>query len=200
MPNRWNAAVAVGRSGSADSGGCVGRHRIRKLRPRPVRCVRGRIPASERRHLACGGDHFASDSRTASGSARNRSWPVVSCTARRRQWQYDAAPMQLHPGDLGWFGRSGAEATAAAVRTWSRDGRILAVGLLDEPELLWLTIAPDAQRDDALCTRTLFAVHGHVRAPVDGDWGGLFAGLGFGGRNSTCEGGGRSRRPLSRLR
>jgi len=50
-----------------------------------------------------------------------------------REWQYDGAPMQLHPGDLGWFWRFGAAATAAAVRTWSRDGQILAVGLLDEP-------------------------------------------------------------------
>ena len=55
-----------------------------------------------------------------------------------REWQYDGAPMQLHPGDLGWHWRFGAEATAAAVRTWSRDGRILAVGLLDGPGLLRL--------------------------------------------------------------
>lgn len=34
-----------------------------------------------------------------------------------REWQYDGAPMQLHPGDLGWFWRFGVEATAAAVRT-----------------------------------------------------------------------------------
>ncbi|MDX6315545.1 MAG: hypothetical protein QOF44_5009, partial [Streptomyces sp.] len=67
-----------------------------------------------------------------------------------REWQYDGAPMQLHPGDLGWFWRFGAEATAAAVRTWSRDGRILAVGLLDGPMLLRLTIALDAQRDEEL--------------------------------------------------
>jgi ribosomal protein S18 acetylase RimI-like enzyme len=67
-----------------------------------------------------------------------------------REWQYDGALMQLHPGDLGWFWRSGAEATAAAVRTWSRDGRILAVGLLDGPGLLRLTIAPDAQQDEEL--------------------------------------------------
>ncbi|MFF1732924.1 GNAT family N-acetyltransferase [Streptomyces sp. NPDC058247] len=67
-----------------------------------------------------------------------------------RQWQYDGAPMQLHPGDLGWFWRFGAEATAVAVRTWRRDGRILAVGLLDGPELLRLTIAPDAQQDEEL--------------------------------------------------
>jgi ribosomal protein S18 acetylase RimI-like enzyme len=70
-----------------------------------------------------------------------------------REWQYDEAPMQLHPGDLGWFWRFGAEATAAAVRTWSRDGRILAVGLLDEPELLRLTIAPDVRRDEELTRR-----------------------------------------------
>lgn len=67
-----------------------------------------------------------------------------------REWQHEGAPMQLHPGDLGWFWRFGAEATAAAVRTWSRDGRILAVGLLDGPDLLRLTTAPDAQRDEQL--------------------------------------------------
>jgi ribosomal protein S18 acetylase RimI-like enzyme len=67
-----------------------------------------------------------------------------------REWQYDGAPTQLHPGDLGWFWRFGAEATAAAVRTWSRDGQILAVGLLDEPDVLRLAIAPGARRDEEL--------------------------------------------------
>ena len=70
-----------------------------------------------------------------------------------RQWQYDGAPMQLHPGDLGWFWRFGAEATAAAVRTWSRDGQVLAVGLLDGASLLRLTVAPDARRDEELARR-----------------------------------------------
>jgi ribosomal protein S18 acetylase RimI-like enzyme len=67
-----------------------------------------------------------------------------------RDWQDDATPMQLHPGDLGWFWRFGAEAAGAAVRTWSRDGEIVAVGLLDGPQLLRLTTAPDAQRDEEL--------------------------------------------------
>ncbi|WP_137988453.1 GNAT family N-acetyltransferase [Streptomyces vilmorinianum] len=75
-----------------------------------------------------------------------------------REWQYDGAPMQLHPGDLGWFWRSGAEATAAAVRTWRRNGRILAVGLLDGPGLLRLTIAPDAQRDEELARQLVHDV------------------------------------------
>ncbi|MFE4535317.1 GNAT family N-acetyltransferase [Streptomyces scopuliridis] len=70
-----------------------------------------------------------------------------------REWQNDGAPMQLHPGDLGWFWRSGTEATAAAVRTWNRYGQILAVGLLDGPGLLRLTIAPDAHRDEELARR-----------------------------------------------
>jgi ribosomal protein S18 acetylase RimI-like enzyme len=70
-----------------------------------------------------------------------------------REWQHEGAPMQLHPGDVGWFWRFGAEATAAAVRTWRRGGRILAVGLLDGPQLLRLTTAPDAQRDEELARR-----------------------------------------------
>jgi len=94
-----------------------------------------------------------------------------------REWQYDGAPMQLHPGDLGWFWRFGAEATSAAVRTWSRDGQILAVGLLDGPQLLRLTIAPGAQRDEELAQQlvddvtkpergVLIEGKAHVEAPM----------------------------------
>ncbi|SFE07784.1 hypothetical protein SAMN05216251_101426 [Actinacidiphila alni] len=70
-----------------------------------------------------------------------------------REWQHDGAPSQLHPGDIGWNWRPGAEATADSTRLWSRDGRILALGLLDGHEVLRLTIAPDAQRDDELAHR-----------------------------------------------
>jgi len=80
-----------------------------------------------------------------------------------REWQYDGAPMQLHPGDLGWFWQFGAEATAAAVRTWSRDGQILAVGLLDGPTLLRLTLAPDAQQDGELALQLVADVSGPER-------------------------------------
>ncbi|MFI5607287.1 GNAT family N-acetyltransferase [Amycolatopsis sp. NPDC051903] len=70
-----------------------------------------------------------------------------------REWQHDGAPMHLHPGDLGWFWRFGAAATAAAVRTWSRDGELVAVGMLDEADLLRMTIAPGALRDEELARR-----------------------------------------------
>ncbi|MEJ2852620.1 MULTISPECIES: GNAT family N-acetyltransferase [unclassified Saccharothrix] len=68
-----------------------------------------------------------------------------------REWQVEGAPMQLHPGDLGWFRRFGAG--TGAVRSWRRDGRVLALGLLDGPGLLRLTTAPDVRRDPELARR-----------------------------------------------
>ncbi|MFB7591657.1 GNAT family N-acetyltransferase [Streptomyces sp. NPDC056169] len=85
-----------------------------------------------------------------------------------REWQDEGAPMQLHPGDVGWFWRSGAEATAAAVRTWRRDGRILAVGLLDGPGLVRLTVAPDARREEELARRVVEDVTDPERGVLPG--------------------------------
>ncbi|MFE7129960.1 GNAT family N-acetyltransferase [Streptomyces sp. NPDC057638] len=95
-----------------------------------------------------------------------------------RRWQDDRAPLHLHPGDLGWFWRYGTAATATAVRTWTRDGRVLAVGLLDGPGLLRLTTAPDARRDEELARRLAADITGpergvlpagkaNVEAPMD---------------------------------
>lgn len=66
------------------------------------------------------------------------------------EWQVEGHPMQLHPGDIGWFGRFGAAATAAALRTWTRDGRTLAIGLLDGPGLLRVAMDEDAVDDEEL--------------------------------------------------
>lgn len=76
-----------------------------------------------------------------------------------REWQYDGAPMQLHPGDLGWNWSFGAPEMAATVRTWTRDARILAVGLLDSPGLMRLAVAPDAWDDEALAHRMVADVN-----------------------------------------
>lgn len=81
-----------------------------------------------------------------------------------RHWQDDAAPLQLHPGDIGWHWRFGVDATAAAIRTWTRDGEILAVGFRDGPDVLRLTVAPRARRDDELAHR----VAGDVSDPGEG--------------------------------
>ncbi|MDC7120378.1 GNAT family N-acetyltransferase [Cellulomonas fimi] len=67
-----------------------------------------------------------------------------------RTWQDDAAPVQLHPGDLGWYWRFGEEAVARALRTWTRDGEILTIGFLDGPQVLRATVAPRAWHDDEL--------------------------------------------------
>lgn len=78
---------------------------------------------------------------------------VRAAVTALREWQHDEAPMQLHPGDIGWNYRFGAAETAAAVRIWSRDGRIVAVGMLDTPTLIRMTVAPDAFRDEDLARR-----------------------------------------------
>jgi GNAT superfamily N-acetyltransferase len=79
--------------------------------------------------------------------------------ASLREWQFDRAPMQLHPGDLGWHWRDGPESTAAAVRVWSRAGQVVAMGLLDAPQLLRMAIAPDLQDDHELIDRVLVDLH-----------------------------------------
>lgn len=72
-----------------------------------------------------------------------------------RDWQDDAAPMQLHPGDLGWYWQFGATAVAAAVRTWTRDGRLLAIGFLDGPAVLRMTVAPQVRHEVELAARVV---------------------------------------------
>ncbi|MDT0308659.1 GNAT family N-acetyltransferase [Streptomyces sp. DSM 44917] len=70
-----------------------------------------------------------------------------------REWQREGAVAQLHPGDVGWFWRFGAEAVGGAVRVWRRGGRVLAVGLLDGERLLRLATAPEVRRDEAVARR-----------------------------------------------
>ncbi|ANS79647.1 Acetyltransferase [Serinicoccus hydrothermalis] len=72
-----------------------------------------------------------------------------------RSWQLPGAPVQLHPGDVGWFWRHGPEATAAALRVWTAPEGIRAVGLLDGPDLLRVGLRPDAQDDRELAERVV---------------------------------------------
>lgn len=79
-------------------------------------------------------------------------------------WQHDGGPLQLHPGDLGWHSLRGADATAAALRVWSRDGRTVALGLLDGPDLLRMAVDPGLVDDEELAR----AVVGDVDDPARG--------------------------------
>lgn len=70
-----------------------------------------------------------------------------------RRWQADDAAWHLHPGDIGWFWRNGPQTTADAVRLWTRNGAVVAVGLLDGAHLLRLTTAPEVRHDRHLARR-----------------------------------------------
>jgi GNAT superfamily N-acetyltransferase len=78
---------------------------------------------------------------------------LAGLAGKLAEWQSDGGVFQLHPGDLGWYWRFGAERTAAAVRVWERDGQPVAIGMLDEPDLLRLAFAPEALDDEELGRR-----------------------------------------------
>jgi GNAT superfamily N-acetyltransferase len=87
--------------------------------------------------------------------------------AALREWQVDRTPMQLHPGDVGFHWRDGPGSTAAAVRVWSRAERIVAVALLDAPQLLRMAIAPDLQEDEELIDRIILDIDQPERGVLD---------------------------------
>lgn len=68
-------------------------------------------------------------------------------------WQRDGLPLQVHPGDLGWYQRFGGDALASALRVWSRAGEVVAVGFLDESELIRMAVAPTIADDVTVATR-----------------------------------------------
>lgn len=73
-----------------------------------------------------------------------------SIVADLSSWQQDGLPVQLHPGDLGWQWRFGPTTLAGALRVWTADNTIGAIGLLDETSVIRLAIAPSAGDDEEL--------------------------------------------------
>ncbi|WP_147134133.1 GNAT family N-acetyltransferase [Stackebrandtia albiflava] len=97
------------------------------------------------------------------------------------EWRREGAPMQLHPGDVGYYWQFGPERTAAALRTWRREGRLVGVGLIDGPELVRLAILPEAHDDEELAlqmvddvTRPDRGVLSAGKAHVEALWQGRF--------------------------
>ncbi|MCF2528417.1 GNAT family N-acetyltransferase [Yinghuangia soli] len=117
-----------------------------------------------------------------------------------RTWQQDDAPLQLHPGDVGWFWRTGVDTTAAAVRTWSRDGRIVAIGLLDGPGLLRLATAPDALRDEELAARLAADIDDPERGILPAGKANIEAAAGASVREALAEAGWQTDEPWTQLR
>lgn len=65
-------------------------------------------------------------------------------------WQHDDQPIQVHPGDLGWYQRFGAEALASALRVWTQNGETVAIGFLDESELIRMAVSPAHAHDQTI--------------------------------------------------
>ena len=82
-------------------------------------------------------------------------------------WQRDEGPLHLHPGDLGWYSRKGAAATAAALRVWSAGDQSLAVGLLDGPQLLRIAVNPDQGMAEQLARQLAIDVDDPHRGVLD---------------------------------
>lgn len=76
---------------------------------------------------------------------------VVSALA---SWQRDGTPVQLHPGDLGWQWRCGADVLADSLRVWSQDDEIVAIGFVDrdvpvdEAVVIRMALAPSVDQND----------------------------------------------------
>lgn len=51
-------------------------------------------------------------------------------------FQTEGGPVQLHPGDLGWALRAGADRIASDLRVWRRAGEIVAVAWVDVDDML----------------------------------------------------------------
>lgn len=62
-------------------------------------------------------------------------------------WQHDGLPVQLHPGDLGWQWRLGADVLADSLRVWSRNEEIIAIGLVDG-DVIRMALAPSVDQDE----------------------------------------------------
>jgi GNAT superfamily N-acetyltransferase len=79
---------------------------------------------------------------------------LVSVVMALASWQQDGVSAQLHPGDLGWQWRFGADVLADSLRVWSRDEEIVAVGFVDrdvpvnEVAVIRMALAPTVDQDE----------------------------------------------------
>lgn len=92
-------------------------------------------------------------------------------------WQHEGGPVQLHPGDLGWNWSLGTEVLAAAVRVWRRDEEIVALGMVDDPGLIRMAIAPSIDQDDTCAVQLLADLSASGIVAVEARYGAAFRDL-----------------------
>ncbi|GAA1656532.1 GNAT family N-acetyltransferase [Actinoplanes couchii] len=92
-------------------------------------------------------------------------------------WQRPGMPVQLHPGDLGWNWSFGTRALTDALRVWTANDRILAVGLIDGPGLVRMGIDPEVGDDEGFAARLLDDLERDGTTVVEARFGDAFRGL-----------------------
>ncbi|SNT63601.1 Acetyltransferase (GNAT) family protein [Asanoa hainanensis] len=90
-------------------------------------------------------------------------------------WQHTGGPVQLHPGDLGWNCSLGEQALVEALRVWTRDGRIVAAGMVDDDSgLIRMGIAPSLDDDAAFAAQLLADLSDPALSAVEARFGKAF--------------------------
>lgn len=84
-------------------------------------------------------------------------------------WQQDGLPVQLHPGDLGWQWRFGAASLAKALRVWTANETVMAIGFIDQPTLVRIGIRPSAEQDEELARALVHDLADPTRGVLTGD-------------------------------
>jgi ribosomal protein S18 acetylase RimI-like enzyme len=78
-------------------------------------------------------------------------------------------PVQLHPGDLGWQCRFGQAALAKALRLWTVNDVVVAIGFLDETSLIRMAVTPSADQDEQLAQALVRDLEDPHRGVLTGD-------------------------------
>ncbi|MCS4591622.1 GNAT family N-acetyltransferase [Brevibacterium sediminis] len=114
-------------------------------------------------------------------------------------WQREGLPVQVHPGDLGWYQRFGADALASALRVWTVGDEPAAVGFLDESELIRMAVSPDYADDRALAEAILADLNGDLSELLPAGKGIVEARFGSALQNTLTEAGWGSDEPWTQL-
>jgi GNAT superfamily N-acetyltransferase len=84
-------------------------------------------------------------------------------------WQQDGLPVQLHTGDLGWQLRFGSAALAKALRVWTANETMMAIGFTDEASLIRIGMRPSAGQDQELARALVHDLEDPARGVLAGD-------------------------------
>ncbi len=89
--------------------------------------------------------------------------------AELASWQQDGMPVQLHPGDLGWQCRFGQATLAEALRVWTVQDVVVAIGFLDDTSLIRMGVKPSADQDEELAQALVRDLEDPARGVLTGD-------------------------------